>query len=335
MDAAQLGEWSRFLVSGAMAAFIVAWFAYSAAVLRKSQDTWPAAQERELVAKGGATSHGSAGTGSTDVPVSAGATSQPGESSGQTPQDGSPRAERLAGIGLSVSVLATALLAAGVLTRALAIERVPWGNMHEFSITGSLVAAVVFLSFARTRLGRALAVWLVLTLILVLGLAVTVLYVAPGPLVPALQSYWLVVHVGMAVLAFGLFTVAAVLSGLQIVAERSERQGRATSLPASGMLDRLAYRLIAVAFPIWTIGPLILGAIWAEVSWGRYWNWDPKETWALITWLAYAAYLHARATAGWKGSKASVVSLIGYGTVLFSYFAVNLIFNGLHSYGGV
>jgi cytochrome c-type biogenesis protein CcsB len=97
----------------------------------------------------------------------------------------------------------------------------------------------------------------------------------------------------------------------------------------------MAYRLIAVAFPVWTIGPLILGAVWAEVSWGRYWNWDPKETWALITWLAYAAYLHARATAGWKGTKASVVSLIGYGTVLFSYFAVNLIFNGLHSYGGV
>ena len=135
--------------------------------------------------------------------------------------------------------------------------------------------------------------------------------------------------------AFGLFSVSAVLSALQIVAERSERRGRPSSLPASRTLDRLAYRLIAVAFPIWTVGPLILGAIWAEMSWGRYWNWDPKETWALITWLAYAAYLHARATAGWKGAKASVISLIGYGTVLFSYFAVNLIFNGLHSYGGV
>jgi cytochrome c-type biogenesis protein CcsB len=222
-----------------------------------------------------------------------------------------------------------------VLTRALAIERVPWGNMHEFSITGSLVAAVIFLAAVRTKVGRVLAAWLVLLLVLVLGLSVTVLYVAPGPLVPALQSYWLVVHVGMAVVAFGLFTVAAVLSALQIVAERAERRGRSSSLPAAGALDRLAYRLIAVAFPIWTIGPLILGAIWAEVSWGRYWNWDPKETWALITWLAYAAYLHARATAGWKGTKASVISLIGYGTVLFSYFAVNLIFNGLHSYGGV
>lgn len=329
MDATQLGEWSRILVSGAMAAFIVAWFAYSAALLRRPHRMQSGDRDRELVAA--AVSDGS--------PVEHRPRRAGSDIAQPDPRDpvvdGPGPADRAAGIGLSVSVLATALLAAGVLTRALAIERVPWGNMHEFSITGSLVAAVVFLSFARTRLGRALAVWLVLALILVLGLSVTVLYVAPGPLVPALQSYWLVIHVGMAVLAFGLFTVAAVLSGLQIAAERSERRGTATTLPASGTLDRMAYRLIAVAFPIWTIGPLILGAVWAEVSWGRYWNWDPKETWALITWLVYAAYLHARATAGWKGTKASAVSLMGYGTVLFSYFAVNLIFNGLHSYGGV
>jgi cytochrome c-type biogenesis protein CcsB len=321
MDAAQLGEWSRILVSGAMAAFIVAWFAYSAALLRRPRRIQSPDRENVLVAAGPADLSGP------DVE-----SPQAGELSGRTSGDD---AERMANIGLSVSILATAMLAAGVLIRALAIERVPWGNMHEFSITGSLVAAVVFLSLARTKTGRALAVWLVALLVLVLGLSVTVLYVAPGPLVPALQSYWLVVHVGMAVVAFGLFSVAAVLAGLQIVAERFERSGRASSLPASGSLDRLAYRLIAIAFPIWTIGPLILGAVWAEVSWGRYWNWDPKETWALVTWLAYAAYLHARATAGWKGRKASVVSLVGYATVLFSYFAVNLIFNGLHSYGGV
>src|SRR5919106_1403737 len=236
MDAAQLGEWSRILVSGAMTAFIVAWLAYSAALLRRPQATQAAARDRELVVAGHSDSSGSAAK-----------SPQAGESSGRTGGGGQDPSERFASIGLSVSVLATALLAAGVLARALAIERVPWGNMHEFSITGSLVAAVVFLSVARTKVGRALAVWLVLLLVLVLGMSVTVLYVAPGPLVPALQSYWLVIHVGMAVLAFGLFTVAAVLSGLQIVAERAERKGRATSLPSSRMLDRLAYRLIAVA----------------------------------------------------------------------------------------
>jgi cytochrome c-type biogenesis protein CcsB len=241
----------------------------------------------------------------------------------------------MAGIGRSVSILAAALLAAGVLARTLAVERAPWANMHEFSITGALVATVIFLAVARTRVGRALALWLVLLLLATLLLAVTVLYVPPGPLVPALQSYWLVIHVGMAVVAFALFTVAAVVSGLQIASERANRQGRTSMLPDAGVLDRLSYRLIAIAFPIWTLGPLILGAIWAEVSWGRYWGWDPKEVWALITWLAYAAYLHARATAGWKGAKASVISLIGYATVLFSYFAVNIVFDGLHSYGGV
>jgi cytochrome c-type biogenesis protein CcsB len=211
--------------------------------------------------------------------------------------------------------------------------------MYEFSITAALVASIAFLALARTKSGRALAVWVVLLVFVTLSLAVTVLYLPPGPLVPALRSYWLVVHVGAAVLAFGLFTVAAVVSALQIVAERAESRGvgggLGAALPASSTLDRLAYRMVAIAFPIWTVGPLILGAIWAEASWGRYWGWDPKEVWALITWLAYAAFLHARATAGWKGSKASAVSLIAYGTVLFSYFGVNIVFNGLHSYGGL
>ncbi len=248
-------------------------------------------------------------------------------------------ARQMGGIGFSVSVLATLLLAAGVVTRALGVSRAPWGNMYEFSITASLVASIVFLLVARTKVGRALAVWVVLLIFLALGLAVTVLYLPPGPLVPALRSYWLVIHVGAAVLAFGLFTVAAVVSALQIAAERAERRGVGVgltgALPSASTLDRLSYRLIAVAFPVWTFGPLIMGAIWAEASWGRYWGWDPKEVWALITWLAYAAFLHARATAGWKGSKASVVSLVAYGTVLFSYFGVNILFNGLHSYGGL
>lgn len=313
MDSAQLGELSRSLVAGAVLAYIVGWLAYSAELAIRSRLRKAAPQ---LVVAG-------ADVAAEEVPDSPAGAAEV------------ERAERMARIGLSVTLLATILLASGVLLRTLAVERAPWGNMYEFSITGSLVASVVFVAAARTKAGRAAAAWLVLLLIVTLGLAVSVLYVPPGPLVPALQSYWLVLHVGLAVIAFGLFTVAAVVSALQIVAERRERQGRVTTLPAPGMLDRLAHRLIAVAFPVWTVGPLILGAVWAEVSWGRYWGWDPKEVWALITWLVYAAYLHARATAGWKGAKASVVSLIGYATVLFSYFAVNILFDGLHSYGGV
>jgi cytochrome c-type biogenesis protein CcsB len=328
LDSATLGEWSRYVVSGAVAAFIVAWLAYCAETayrVRRRRGAQPSERIPVAVSAGA--------SGDRD----AGPDGPPVES--VPPDEGDDPIRQMAGVGFSVSVLATLLLAAGVVMRAIGVSRAPWGNMYEFSITASLVAAVFFIAVARTKVGRALAVWIVLLIFLALGLAITVLYLPPGPLVPALRSYWLVIHVGAAVLAFGLFTVAAVVSALQIVSERAETKGVgsgfAAALPASSTLDRLAYRLIAVGFPVWTFGPLIMGAIWAEASWGRYWGWDPKEVWALITWLAYAAFLHARATAGWKGSKASAVSLVAYGTVLFSYFGVNIVFNGLHSYGGL
>src|SRR5918996_1827400 len=345
MDSATLGEWSRYVVSGAVAAFIVAWLAYCAETAYRARSRRTAApHEGGVVAVGATQVHdgvsptaGVSSVGSTGSLQDGRATDGDGEPDAG---DGVDPVRQMAGIGFSVSVLATLLLAAGVVMRAIGVSRAPWGNMYEFSITASLVASVVFLAVARSRVGRALAVWIVLLIFLALGLAVTVLYLPPGPLVPALRSYWLVIHVGAAVLAFGLFTVAAAVSALQIVSERAETKGGvgsgvAAALPASSTLDRLAYRLIAVGFPVWTFGPLIMGAIWAEASWGRYWGWDPKEVWALITWLAYAAFLHARATAGWKGSKASAVSLVAYGTVLFSYFGVNILFNGLHSYGGL
>ncbi len=322
MDAAVLGEWSRFLVGGAIAAFIVAWLAYCAETaqrVRAARAGTPRIREQVAV-------------GAVDIRIG-GVEGDPDQNDrGRSP-------DQMAGIGYSVSVLATVLLGAGVVLRALSVSRPPWGNMYEFSITASLVASIAFLTMAKTRVGRSLAIWVLLVVFTTLSLAVTVLYLPPGPLVPALRSYWLAVHVGAAVLAFGLFTVSAVVSALQIVAERGEKRSSVgaftASLPSSATLDRLAYRLIAIAFPIWTVGPLILGAIWAEASWGRYWGWDPKEVWALVTWLAYAAFLHARATAGWKGTKASAVSLIAYGTVLFSYFGVNIVFAGLHSYGGL
>ncbi|HEX2360700.1 MAG TPA: c-type cytochrome biogenesis protein CcsB [Jiangellaceae bacterium] len=318
LGASVLAEWSRFLVGGAIAAFVVAWLAYCTDVAQRARRV---TSVREPVAVGAVETYGSKVR---DIH-----TTQPDEH---------PTAQ-LAAVGYSVSVLATLLLATAVVLRALSVSRPPWGNMYEFSITASLVASIAFLMMARSRVGRAIAIWVLLAVFVTLTLAVTVLYVPPGPLVPALRSYWLVVHVGAAVLAFGLFSVSAVVSALQIVAERAEKRatvgGFGASLPSSATMDRLAYRLIAVAFPFWTVGPLILGAIWAEASWGRYWGWDPKEVWALVTWLAYAAFLHARATAGWKGAKASAVSLAAYGTVLFSYFGVNIVFTGLHTYGGL
>lgn len=277
---------------------------------------------------------------------------QPDESGRET-QDGRPGTSRAYSAGIASTVLATALLAAGVVARAIGVGRAPWGNMYEFSITGALIALLVLMVIVRTATGRMLAVWVTGLVSVLLIAAVTVLYVPPGELVPALRHYWMILHVGVTVMAFGLFTVAAVVSALQLVAERRARTrtlvaaeapldetgvpGEAgdTVLPSSERLDRLAYRIIAVGFPLWTLGPLIMGAIWAEVSWGRYWGWDPKEVWAFISWVVYAAYLHARATAGWKGRRASIIALIGFVTVLFSYFGVNLFFGGLHAYDGL
>lgn len=330
MDLDAVAEWSRYVVVVATLGYLGAWLAFCAEAgihSRRRRAVTTASPERELVG----------------VASSSAATEAPAEPPAPPAEPGDieleHRADRLGGLGRGLFALSTLVLAVGVVMRGLGTERAPWANMYEFSITGALVASIVFLVLARTAVGRVLAVWAVLLIFVTVGLAATFLYIPPGPVQPALQSYWLVVHVGCAVLAFGLFTVGAVVSALQIVSERAADRGRTSgfgaSLPDSSALDRLAYRLTAIAFPIWTFGPLILGAIWAEVSWGRYWGWDPKEVWALITWLAYAAYLHARATAGWKGSKASVVALIGYATVLFSYFGVNILFNGLHSYGGL
>ncbi|PZF83127.1 c-type cytochrome biogenesis protein CcsB [Jiangella anatolica] len=332
MDLDAVAEWSRYVVVVATLGYLASWLAFCAEAgihsRRRRAVTEAAAEpERELVGVAASASAAPADEATASAP------SGPGDAELQE------RADRLGGLGRGLFALTTVALAAGVVMRGLGTERAPWANMYEFSITGTLVASIVFIALARTVVGRVVAVWAVLLIFVTVGLASTFLYVPPGPVQPALQSYWLVIHVGCAVLAFGLFTVGAVVSALQIVSERAAERGRTTgfgaSLPESAGLDRLAYRLTAIAFPIWTFGPLILGAIWAEVSWGRYWGWDPKEVWALITWLAYAAYLHARATAGWKGSKASVVALIGYGTVLFSYFGVNILFNGLHSYGGL
>jgi cytochrome c-type biogenesis protein CcsB len=249
------------------------------------------------------------------------------------------RADRIGRMGFSLTVLAFGLHFAGVLARGLSEGRVPWGNMYEFSTASSLAVTGVYLALASRYDLRWLGVFVVTPVLLTLGLAVTVLYAGPGQLQPALQSYWLVIHVVAAVTASGAFTVGAAISLLYLLREWAARRGtdlsgRLARVPPSDVLDRLAYRVHAFAFPIWTFA-VIAGAIWAERAWGRYWGWDPKETWAFITWVVYAAYLHARATAGWRGTRAAAVALVGFGCFLFNFFFINLVITGLHSYAGV
>ncbi|CAN5416770.1 c-type cytochrome biogenesis protein CcsB [soil metagenome] len=238
-------------------------------------------------------------------------------------------------VGVALTVVGWLVLWAGVITRALASERVPWGNMYEFGTTGIGIALTIYLLLV-WRIGIA---WLggIVTgfAVIVLGLSMTV-YVPAGPTVPALHSYWLVIHVISVMIAGSLFLVGAGVSALYLVKARAEERGSVGGLldrfPSSAAMDQLAYRVHAFAFPLWTFGALIAGPIWAQYAWGRYWGWDPKEVWAFITWVVYAGYLHARATAGWRGKRAAYIALVGFGTFLANYIIINLVVPGLHSY---
>ncbi|MFI2203969.1 c-type cytochrome biogenesis protein CcsB [Streptomyces sp. NPDC020192] len=250
-------------------------------------------------------------------------------------------------VAISLTVLAFLVELSGVITRAASVERAPWGNMYEFNITFSTVAVGVYLGLLALKKNvRWLGLFLITSVLLDLGLAVTVLYTASDQLVPALHSYWLYIHVSTAIFCGAVFYVGAVATILYLFKDSYETKlqtgGKpgafATSvlerLPASATLDKFAYRINAAVFPLWTF-TIIAGAIWAGDAWGRYWNWDPKETWSFITWVAYAGYLHARATAGWKGRKAAYLAILAFGCFLFNYYGVNIFVTGKHSYAGV
>jgi len=306
------------------------------------------------------------------------------------------RARRFGAMAVGLTIVGWCCHLATVTTRGLAVHRVPWGNMYEFSCMVTLVAVTVYLlllmgqplrklaatatrresaaamSWRSKESVRCLGAFIMAPVVLYLGLAGTVLYAAPGPLQPALDSYWIKIHVVAAIAATGSFLVSGVVTILYLLKERWERRqpplralltgflrsglrrprlslgpgtaavaemnaqrsGLMQSLPSSQALDRLAYRIITFAFPIWTFA-IFAGAIWAEQAWGRYWGWDPKETWSFITWLGYAAYLHARATAGWRGRRAAVLSLLAFAALMVDYYVVNTVITGLHSYAGL
>jgi cytochrome c-type biogenesis protein CcsB len=216
--------------------------------------------------------------------------------------------------------------------------------MYEFTLALTFTAVTAFLVIMMRQPARYLGVFVMAPVVLALGIAVLVLYVAPAPLVPALHSYWLAIHVTAAIIASGVFTVATAATTMFLVADHYETataagrpvrfSGLARIMPSPAVLDRTAYRAYAFAFPVWTFA-VIAGAIWAEYAWGHYWQWDPKETWAFITWVIYAGYLHARATAGWRGRKAAYIAMLGFVSILFNFFIVNIFISGVHSYAGV
>ena len=245
-----------------------------------------------------------------------------------------------------LAVALTALAAgahAGVLfTRGLATERPPWGNVYEFATAVVLVAVVAFLALLRRAPeARRLGVFVVGPALVALVLVGLFLYTAAGPLVAALRSAWLAVHVSAAVLGFGTFLVSGIANSLYLIRRRAdsrrgvERSGSGWTdcLPTADTLDAVGYRTAVFGFPIWTFA-VIAGAIWAESAWGRFWGWDPKETWAFVAWVIYAAYLHARSTAGWRGRPAACINVVGLAAMVFNLLYVNYVSTGLHSYAG-
>jgi cytochrome c-type biogenesis protein CcsB len=248
------------------------------------------------------------------------------------------RTERVARVATAMMALAFLLLLAGVVARGIANGHVPWGNMYEFSITGALAFTGAYLIAIRKHDLRWLGLFISISALLTLGTAVTLLYRDSAPLVPALNSPWLVIHVIAAIISGGVFLLSNVIAGAFLYLDSMEKRGGrkpwAKRLPSLETLDQLSYRLVAFVFPLWTFS-VIAGAIWAESAWGRYWGWDPKETWAFITWVAYAAYLHARVTVGWRGRRAAWLCLFAGSTFLFNYVYVNVWGTGKHTYSGL
>jgi cytochrome c-type biogenesis protein CcsB len=253
--------------------------------------------------------------------------------------DRAHREELFGRMGVALTAVAALVHLLALVARGLAADpdRVPWGNMYEFTLAGTFVVAALYLGLLRRyRLAwmGPIVTGVVLTLLMV---AVIWLYLPIAPLTEALYSPWLVIHVVSAIIATGAFTLGGITSLLYLVKTRSgapeEPTGYLAKVPAPADLDRLSYKLHAFGFPVWTFAVLITGPIWAHQAWSSYWSWDPKEVWAFITWVVYAAYLHARATAGWRGRNASYLALVGLATLWFNFIGINFFSStSQHSY---
>ncbi|GAA1316388.1 c-type cytochrome biogenesis protein CcsB [Brachybacterium tyrofermentans] len=366
----QLAEISNLAIVVTIVLYVLALIGFSADLASTSQkrsderlaarEAHEAARAKQSVTAGAAGATGTAGPAGTDSPAAAAgaAPAGAGEDAGATgarssaASSSSMTAQTFAFI---LAVAATVLHIFGVATRAAATQRVPWTNMYEFATTSTAVVMVAFLIFSIKRAElRILGTFVIGPVLLVLLLAQTLWIVPAAELTPSLQnSHWLYIHISVAIMSTALSILGAVVASLQLLQARHERAlvervsdddqfpehwGRfghvLDRLPSSTVLEALSFRIHSVAFVGWTF-TLIFGAIWGRDAWGRYWGWDPKEVWTFIIWVVYAAYLHARATGGFRGSRAAGLALVGFLAVVFNYTIVNTIINGLHSYSGL
>ncbi len=334
-----LAQLSNTAVYSAMVVLTLAMLAYAVYLARllPAREAATAARaataaDRELVAAG-ALEGGHPPSGPAAAPTT---TDDPERDDGRS----EPLAARkAAGVAWMLTLLGTALVVAGVVLRAAEVHRWPLGNMYEFALVGSMFALVTYCVWATRRDLRWLGLFVVTPVLLNLGLAITVWYTDASELMPSLRSVWLAIHVTVATLSVAVFTIGFSLGILYLIQDRLETaterpRSFMSRLPDARTLERMTYAVHIVAFPMWTF-TVIAGAIWARQAWGSYWNWDPKEVWSFVIWVVYAAYLHARATTGWKRQNAVWIALAGFACIIVNFAVVNMFFVGQHSYSGL
>lgn len=251
---------------------------------------------------------------------------------------GNPRWARITQLFI---VIAWLFQAFALVSRGLATSRFPWGNMYEFILATTLLGVAAGLVFLRKPAMQVAWPYVLLPVLVLLFFGGTHLYSEAAPVVPALRSYWLPIHVSIISLGSGILLIPGVVSIMYLIRvwqpqgqERGWGAAIARPLPSADTLDRLAYRVTVIGFPIFGVG-ILLGAVWAESAWGRFWGWDPKETVSFITWVLYAIYLHARATSGWGPKKAAWFNIAAFSFHVFNLFFINIVVSGLHSYAGL
>lgn len=335
-----LATYSVVLTYSAMAVYVVAFISFALDMAKRSGDVTAAAKTAGADDSSADAASAAAAPGAKTVATVRGGTVVL-EQVAAPPSGGSAgRGTKFERVGMAMTILALVLHVASVVLRGIAADRVPWGNMFEFSLTGTALITLIFLLVQFWQNLKFLGVFITGLTIILLGIATVNYWVPVVPLQPALQSYWLVIHVFVAIAGTGFFALGAGLAVAQLV--QTYRQGRTATgklrfmatLPDADRLEVLTYRVLLVGFVLWTF-TLIAGAIWAERAWGRYWGWDTKEVWTFIIWVVYAGYIHARATRGWRGARSSWLALIGFAAVMFNFSVVNVFFKGLHSYSGL
>ncbi len=241
--------------------------------------------------------------------------------------DRSAPAPRTDLIGVILTAIGLVFLTVSIVSRTVTSGHGPFTNMYEFSVAfawGIVVMGLFFHWRYHAPIVKAIGLFIAVVLLIYAN----TLPSKPVPLVPALQqSYLLSAHVASAVIAYGTFTTGFGAAVLYLIQKRRE----VSFMPSPAVLDDMSYHAVIIGFPFLTL-LIILGALWADIAWGRYWGWDPKETASLVTWLFYASYIHARVMRGWRGNRTAILMIIGFAAVIFTFFG-NYIFSGLHGYG--